>query len=254
MGQVEAVLRGTNRNVSAGVAEGSTNRIVMRAPGEFETPADIFNLIVGAGRDGTPIYMRDIARVQYSFEDEKSKKERDLYINAILDLPGNADYVGAVIAINGKIVNTDIFSSPKLFRKLWPKLVEAYALDAYQAKKDENFEIPSRREAAKFLSLIFAADYKELENPGQGVEYAIESEGYAGTVLINETHALHLALFPFDEPVDPNSRVNEETDIMRLRQIMQQDDVGEIRENQVVKAGLYFEIRNPSDLTIPTAR
>ncbi len=73
MGQVEAVLRGTNRNVSAGVAEGTTNRIVMRAPGEFETPADIFNLIVGAGRDGTPIYMRDIARVQYSFEDEKSR-------------------------------------------------------------------------------------------------------------------------------------------------------------------------------------
>ena len=73
MDQVQGVLRGTNRNVSAGVAEGSTNRIVMRAPGEFETPADIFNLIVGAGRDGTPIYMRDIARVQYSFEDEKSR-------------------------------------------------------------------------------------------------------------------------------------------------------------------------------------
>jgi multidrug efflux pump len=73
MAQVQAVLGGTNRNVSAGVAEGATNRIVMRAPGEFETPADIFNLIVGAGADGTPVYMRDVAGVRYSFEDEKSR-------------------------------------------------------------------------------------------------------------------------------------------------------------------------------------
>lgn len=73
LGQVQAVLSGTNRNVSAGVAEGKTNRIVMRAPGEFETPAEIFNLIVGMAADGTPVYMRDLAGVRYSFEDEKSR-------------------------------------------------------------------------------------------------------------------------------------------------------------------------------------
>lgn len=73
LGQVQSVLSGTNRNVSAGVAEGTTNRIVMRAPGEFENPADIFNLIVGTAADGTPIYMRNLAGVRYSFEDEKSR-------------------------------------------------------------------------------------------------------------------------------------------------------------------------------------
>jgi len=73
LAQVQGVLSGTNRNVSAGVAEGTTNRIVMRAPGEFENPADIFNLIVGTAANGTPIYMRDIAGVRYSFEDEKSR-------------------------------------------------------------------------------------------------------------------------------------------------------------------------------------
>jgi len=73
LAQVQSVLSGTNRNVSAGVAEGPTNRIVMRAPGEFENPADIFNLIVGTASDGTPIYMRNLAMVRYSFEDEKSR-------------------------------------------------------------------------------------------------------------------------------------------------------------------------------------
>ncbi len=73
LAQVQAVLSGTNRNVSAGVAEGPTNRIVMRAPGEFENPADIFNLVVGTASDGTPIYMRNLAMVRYSFEDERSR-------------------------------------------------------------------------------------------------------------------------------------------------------------------------------------
>lgn len=73
LAQVQMALISSNRNVSAGVAEGATTRIVMRAPGEFETPGDIFNLVVGTSHQGTPVYMRDIAMVRPSFEDEKSR-------------------------------------------------------------------------------------------------------------------------------------------------------------------------------------
>jgi multidrug efflux pump len=71
--QVQSILRGTNRNVSAGVAEGGTNRVTMRVPGEFRTPAEIYNLVIGRGADGVPIYMSDVASVRYSFEDETSR-------------------------------------------------------------------------------------------------------------------------------------------------------------------------------------
>ncbi len=73
LAQVQAVLLSSNRNVSAGVSEGATTRIVMRAPGEFQTPGQIFNLVVGTTVGGIPIYMRDLARVSYSFEDERSR-------------------------------------------------------------------------------------------------------------------------------------------------------------------------------------
>ncbi len=73
MMQIQQVLSGTNRNVSAGASEGTTNRIVMRAPGEFKSPGEIFNLVIGTSRDGTPVYMRDLAMVRYSFEDEVSR-------------------------------------------------------------------------------------------------------------------------------------------------------------------------------------
>jgi len=39
--------------------------------------------------------------------------------------------VGAVIAINGKVQNADLFNSPELFKALWPKLLESYALEAF---------------------------------------------------------------------------------------------------------------------------
>ena len=73
MAQIQQTLAGTNRNVSAGASEGNTNRIVMRAPGEFQTPAEIFSMVIGTSENGTPVYMRDIAMVRYSFEDEKSR-------------------------------------------------------------------------------------------------------------------------------------------------------------------------------------
>ena len=73
LAQMQAVLMATNRNVSAGTTEGATTRIVMRAPGEFQTPGEIFDLVIGSSPDGTPVYMHDIAMVRYSFEDEISR-------------------------------------------------------------------------------------------------------------------------------------------------------------------------------------
>jgi len=71
--QVTAILRGTNANISAGASEGPTNRILMRAPGEFKSPDEIFNLVVGRSPSGVPVYMRDVASVRYGFEDETSR-------------------------------------------------------------------------------------------------------------------------------------------------------------------------------------
>ncbi len=37
------------------------------------------------------------------------------------------------MAVNGKVESVDIFESTPLFRKLWPKLLKGYALDAFNA-------------------------------------------------------------------------------------------------------------------------
>lgn len=89
IGQIQQILMSTNRNVSAGVSEGTTNRIVMRAPGEFQTPGEITNLVIGTSKNGTPVYMRNIATVRYSFEDEKSRARHYNFTAADGESPAN---------------------------------------------------------------------------------------------------------------------------------------------------------------------
>ncbi len=43
---------------------------------------------------------------------------------------GTERVVGVVVVINGRIETVDIFESTPLFKKLWPKLLKSYALDA----------------------------------------------------------------------------------------------------------------------------
>ncbi len=73
LGQVESILRGSNRNVSAGAAMSEQNRVVVRVPGEFEDPDEIMNLPVGFTERGTPIYVRNVAVARYGFDEVESQ-------------------------------------------------------------------------------------------------------------------------------------------------------------------------------------
>ena len=61
-----------NRNTSGGVIRLGEGRFQLRVPGEFESPDEIYLLIVGTHR-GQPIYLKDVARVIDGFKDETSR-------------------------------------------------------------------------------------------------------------------------------------------------------------------------------------
>jgi hypothetical protein len=46
----------------------------------------------------------------------------------------SGDAVGCVFAIDGKLTAGDVYSSRELFRRMWPKLVRAAALEALAAE------------------------------------------------------------------------------------------------------------------------
>jgi ARG/rhodanese/phosphatase superfamily protein len=59
--------------------------------------------------DATGAYVRDLKKV----------------------IEGKPDVVGYAFAINGKVNSADLYASGDLFRKMWPKLLNASAVEAF---------------------------------------------------------------------------------------------------------------------------
>lgn len=69
---LQNVVTQENRNTSGGVIRLGEGRFQLRVPGEFESPDDIYLLIVGTHK-GQAVYLKDVARVIDGFKDETSR-------------------------------------------------------------------------------------------------------------------------------------------------------------------------------------
>ncbi len=73
--------------------------------------------------------------LQLALENEKLGQARADYIKAIREAGEKADdVVGVVVAINGRMSSADVYPSNALFRKMWPKLLDAAATEAIGEK------------------------------------------------------------------------------------------------------------------------
>ncbi len=73
--------------------------------------------------------------LQLSLENEKLKMARDAYLAVLEQLPnGQADIVGFVVAIDGRINSADVYPSNGLFQKMWAKMLTASVTEAVGAR------------------------------------------------------------------------------------------------------------------------
>jgi hypothetical protein len=90
--------------------------------------------------------------LQLSLENEKLKKERTRYIDALQKTgEANADIVGYVLAINGRVVSADVYPSNGLFRKMWDKQLAAGVTEAIGEADGKTVSAPGKDAAAAFL-------------------------------------------------------------------------------------------------------
>jgi ARG and Rhodanese-Phosphatase-superfamily-associated Protein domain len=76
--------------------------------------------------------------LQLSLENKEVKATIEKYLDALSGITARKkDVIGYAFAINGKINSADIYVSNSLFRKLWPRMLKAAAVEAV-AKMDEN--------------------------------------------------------------------------------------------------------------------
>jgi HAE1 family hydrophobic/amphiphilic exporter-1 len=116
-------LRGENRNVSAGtIAEGKRDYRV-RVIGQFTRPDQVLDTIV-AYRDGKPVYLRDIATVELSYQKSRgfvrSLGQPCLAINVLRQTDANV--VEVMAGVNEQIEQIRIDLLPNLDDRVGPHL------------------------------------------------------------------------------------------------------------------------------------
>jgi len=94
---------------------------------------------------------------ELTLENKKVREASEAYAKSLRSIvEGKNDVVGYVMAINGELNSSDVYGSHELFAKLWPKMLDAAAVEAFaELKKDKKFE-PVKIDAIK--SAIEEAD------------------------------------------------------------------------------------------------
>jgi len=91
--------------------------------------------------------------LQLSLENSTLKDISGEYIKVLSAIiNGKEDVIGFAFAINGKLNSADVYASHAMFAKLWPKLLNAAAVEAIsEYRKDEKFGAVSADAVAAFL-------------------------------------------------------------------------------------------------------
>ncbi|MDE5662688.1 MAG: efflux RND transporter permease subunit [Muribaculaceae bacterium] len=104
---ISQVIAAENRNVPGGSFDVGSNTYALRVQGEFDTSAEMRDLVVGTF-EGRPVYLRDVARVEDSLEE----RTQQTYING---------REGAMIVIQKQSGANSVQISEKVMKML-PKL------------------------------------------------------------------------------------------------------------------------------------
>jgi hypothetical protein len=109
-----------------------------------------------------------------TYASKSMRDELEPYVAALsAKVAATGRIVGAVVVVNGKIESVDVFASTPLFRKLWPKLLKSYAIDAVGAasvKKDnKGVRESSVAEASAFLAKVLNGSVRDTKQTTGGL-------------------------------------------------------------------------------------
>jgi hypothetical protein len=129
--------------------------------------------------------------LQLALENEKLRDAQAAYLAALQGSAEKNDVVGYVFAVNGKLNSAEIYPSNGLFRKMWPKLLQASITEAIGAKDAGGEATPTSEAAMAFLDEAakgaasekpLTADVKLETRAGEKAFY-FETRGTGGAMV-----------------------------------------------------------------------
>lgn len=105
---------------------------------------------------------------------------------------------GAVFALDGQVAGLELFDAPETFEKLFPKLLDSYAMDALESPH-RDADVPSQDQVVDFLSRITRADVEPFEALAEGRDLRLHGDGIVGGALETDGWLIHLSAFDMPE-------------------------------------------------------
>ena len=106
--------------------------------------------------------------------------------------------VGMLVMVGDDIVGLDLFDSSKTLKKLMPKLIRSFALDAIELKTKEPYQ-PKIEDAEDLLRKSAAANITTHPGVGEGDNIRLQSEEVVGGALVLDNKVIHLSVFKNDD-------------------------------------------------------
>jgi len=129
---------------------------------------------------------------------EQRRETLDGYTDA-LPWPDGAQ--GVIAAISGKFVAVDLFDKAETLRRVWPRLVTGYALDALARQKVRSRPFTPKG-AGALLEHLGEVACQPCPSVGVGQDWRFESPAVVGQALVAEGVCVHLSAFPNEETSD----------------------------------------------------
>ena len=121
------------------------------------------------------------------------------YRHAFKTVPGQ---VGAVFAINRRVIGVESFDAQATYRRLMDKLVSSYALDAARIDGQPGQSAPSLDDVRAFLKKVQEAAIAKYPAVGDGEDVRLEAPGVAGGALTDGERVIHVAAFSTERSVN----------------------------------------------------
>ena len=127
------------------------------------------------------------------FEDHR-KRVSD-YVKAFTAVE---DQAGMLVMVGNDIVGLDLFDSKETFKKLMPKLIRSFALDAIELSTKKPYQLKIK-DAEELLKKSAAANVSAHPGIGDGNNIRLQNEEVVGGALVLDYQVIHLSVFRNDD-------------------------------------------------------
>jgi hypothetical protein len=108
--------------------------------------------------------------LQLLVEHPRVQREVQKHVGELGNLvDGKDDVIGYAVVINGKIQSADVYATNDLFRKLWPKLLKASAVDAVAERHVDVGTVPNAANVKSFLAVAETGTPSRVNGQNRGV-------------------------------------------------------------------------------------